>query len=233
VLKEIQELLRAGDSFTAIEHIQREGTPSEIAARYQTLVKDLYWKAHDLAAVVVIGRAGIFYCLGQLLTAEVPGEPAQKIGDAAKEMAFNLASFCWPGWEEPGINPSDEELAFGRDCARLNLRLAIQLKRPPRGVSMAHWLIGAHALAARDFDLAAKEFERAQEVLPPTDPAANEMEPCNLGYLAVAQLCKNASDSAAQARFEQIIARLRNQQDEAAQEYLSQLIRARRIFVGS
>jgi hypothetical protein len=233
VVKEIQEFLRTGDSFAAMELIQRHGTSSEIATRYRTLVGDLYWKAHDLAAVVLIGRAGILYCLGQLLNAQIPGDTAEKIGDAAKEMAFNLASFCWPGWEEPGINPSDEELAFGRDCARLNLRLAIQLKRPPRGVSMAHWLIGAHALAARDFDSAAKQFERAQEVLPPTDPAAKEMEPCNLGYLAVAQLCKNASDSAAQARFEQITARLRTQQDEAAQEYLSQLVRARRVFVGN
>jgi len=230
---EIQELLATQDSFAAIEHIQRDGTPCEIAGRYESLVLDLYWKAHDLAAMVIVSRAGILYCLGQLLVAGHSAETIEKLEHAAKGIAYNAGSFTWPGWEEPGIHPTAEQLAYGRDCARLNLRLAIELKRPAKGLSKAHWLIGAHALVTRDSELAEKEFQLAQDVLPPSDPAAKEMEPCNLGYLAVARLCRNASDADALARFDEITRRLAAQKDEESQDYLSQLLRARRLFVSA
>jgi len=228
---EIQELLRGGDSFAAIEHIQRHGAPPEVAARYESLVLDLYWKARDLAAVTVVGRAGILYCLGQRAVAGIAPEISAKLGQAAKGLAYNLGSFTWPGWEEPGISPTSDDVAVGRDCAKLNLRLGIELKKPPLGVSKAHWLIGAHALASRDFELAEKEFQLAQDVLPASDKAAQELEPCNLGYFAVARLARNPADSAAQARFAEITARLGERDDDDSREYLTQLVRARRLFV--
>jgi len=231
LVQEIQELLRTTDSFAAMEHIQRDGTPLEIAARYDSLVRDFYWKAHDLPGLVVVSRAGIMYCLGQLLVAGHSSDTVEKLGHAAKGTAYNAGSFIWPGWEEPGINPTPEHLAYGRDCAQLNLRLAIEFNRPPKGLSKAHWLIGAHALVTRDFDLAEKEFQLAQDVLPATDAATKEMEACNMGYLAVARLCRNASDAAAQARFEEITTQLGAQKDEESQDYLSQLLRARRRFM--
>jgi len=230
-VNEIQELLRVGDSFAAMEHIQRQGTPLEVAARYQSLVSNLYWKAHDLPAVVVIGRAGIIYCLGQSMAAGVSCESVEKLRSVAKGLAYDVGSFTWPGWEEPGINPTPEELAVGRDCARLNLRLAIELKKPPDRLSMAHWLIGAHALVSRDFELAEKEFQRAQDVLPTSDAAAMAMVFSNMGYLAVTRLCRNPSDSVAQARFDEIIAQLSAQKNKDADAYLSQLLSARRLFV--
>jgi hypothetical protein len=233
LVHEIQELLRTTDSFAAMEYIQRDGTPLEIAARYDSLVRDFYWKAHDLPGLVVVSRAGIMYCLGQLLVVGHSSDTVEKLGHTAKGMAYNVGSFTWPGWEEPGINPTLEHLAYGRDCARLNLRLAIELNRPPKGLSKAHWLIGAHALVTRDFELAEKEFQLAQDVLPASDPAAKEMEPCNMGYLAVARLCWNQSDAAARSCFEQITARLTAQNDEESQDYLSQLLRARRLFVAT
>jgi hypothetical protein len=225
---EVQALLRDGDSFAVFELIQRQGTPIEIADRYQSLIKDLYWKAHDLPAVVIIGRAGIMYCLSQSSAAEVSSESVEKLRSAAKALAYNAGSFIWPGWEEPGISPRPEDLAFARDCAQLNLRLAVELGKPPTAVSAAHWLIGAHALAARDFELAEREFQRAQDVLPIGDETEKAM---NGGYLAVARLAKNASDASAQAGFEHIASMLRAHEDKEAQGYLSQLLSARRLFV--
>lgn len=224
-MTEIRDLLRAGDSFAAIEHIQRHGNPLEIAARYQALVPELYWKARDLPAVVAIGRAGILYCLGQSLTAGASPEDVEKLRSIAKELAYNVASFTWPGWEEPGIYPTPDEIALGRDCAKLNLRLAIELKKPPERVSMAHWLIGAHALAADDHETAEKEFQLALDVSPATDAAIN------MGYLAIARLCRNPSDAAARTSFDGIIAQLKSRTDEDAKDYLAQLLTARRHFV--
>ena len=230
-LIEIRDLLRNDDSFAAVEHIQRQGAPLDIAARYGSLVMDLYWKVHDLPAVVTLGRAGILYCLGQALMPEMPAEMAGKLRSGAKAMAYNVSSFVWPGWEEPGIDPKGADLAFGADCARLNLRLAIELKKPPSALSKAHWLVGAHALCSRDFAAAASEFQRAQDVLPAADTAFAELEPCNLGYLAVARLCQAPTDTAASGAFEQITSKLAADKSDDAQVYLTQLLAARRLFV--
>jgi hypothetical protein len=228
---EIQELFRTGDSYAAIEHIQRHGSPLEIAARYESLVSNLYWNAHDLPAVVTIGRAGILYCLGQSLAADASSESAEKLRSVAKGLAYDIGSFTWPGWEEPGITPTPADLAVGRDCAQLNLRLAIELNKPPARLSMAHWLVGAHALAARDFELAEKEFQLAQDVLPQTDAAANAVKDCNAGYMALARLCKNPADAVAPAQFDEVIARLGTREGDDAKSYLTQLLSARRLFV--
>jgi hypothetical protein len=230
-MNDIRELLRTTDTFAAIEHVQRDGTPLEIAARYQSLVGDLYWKAHDLPAVVAIGHGGINYCLSQSLVAGTPAEATQKLRSTAKALAYNIGSFTWPGWEEPGIHPGPADLAAGRDCAKLNLRLAVELAKPPDRVSMAHWLVGAHALAAADFDNAVAEFRTAQDVLPATDPACQRLEPCNMGYLSIAQLCKNPDDSEASARLDEVVGRLKARSDEDASEYLKQLETARRCFM--
>jgi hypothetical protein len=232
---EIRGLIHQVDSFAAIERIQRAGTPAEIAARYAALVSELYWKAHDLPAVVAIGRAGIIYCLNESAAPGLAADAIDSLRTTAKGLAYDLGSFTWPGWEEPGISPTADDLALGRDCAKLNLRLALELKKPPARLSMAHWLIGAHALAAGDFECAEQQFQTAQQVLPNTDPAAKELEPCNLGYLAIARLGKNSPDSAehaaAEADFQQITGQLAARKDEDAEVYLSQLLSARRLFV--
>jgi len=232
MINHIQELLRNGDSFAAIEHIQRQGASLEVATQYDALVRDLYWKAHDLPAVVTIGRAGILYCLGQAIVADGLSDDAKKLRSFAKGMAYNVSSFIWPGWEEPGIDPTPDDLQLGRDCAALNLRLAIELNRPPKAMSMAYWLVGAHALTSGDFDRAEKEFERAHQVLTEPDEIKS-LEPCNLGYLAVARLCKTPSDPDAQAQFDKITADLAARTDEDAKVYLPQLLSARRLYVRS
>jgi hypothetical protein len=225
---EVRQLLRSGDSFAAIERIHRTASPMEIAGRYRSLVSDLYWKAHDLPAVVLVGRAGILHCLGRSLAESSPLEPADALRSLAKGLAYDIGSFTWPGWEEPGINPTPEELAFGRDCARLNLRLAIELKKPPDRLSMAHWLLGAHALAAGDADEALGAFETARDVLPATDAASEAMALLNFGYITVARLRKGAAGAG--KSFDQTISRLEARNDDDARQYIAQLKAARRLY---
>lgn len=227
---EIQTILQTGDSYAAVEHIQRDGTPLKIAARYQSLVLDLYWKAHDLPAVITIGRAGILHCLSQSLAADIPPDSKDNLRSTAKAIAFNLGSFTWPGWEEPGIAPAPSDLAIGRDCALLNLRLALELKKPPKALSNAHWLIGVHALASGDFELAEKEFELALEVLPAGDESTNALETLNLGFLAVAQICSNPSNPDTVSRLAKILASLRQQNNDDAKTYASQLEASLKLF---
>jgi hypothetical protein len=227
VMDEIRSILAAGDSFAVIEQIQRAGTPTEIAATYQSLLSKLYWKAHDLPAVVAVGRAGILYCLGQSLVEGASPESIDQFRSIAKGLAYDVGSFTWPGWEEPGINPTSADLSFGMECARLNLRLAIELKKPPDRLSMAHWLVGAHALAARDSELALQQFRLAVGVL----PGDSGMTTLNAGYLAIARLCKNCDDLSARQSLEEILNHLHADSSEDARTFRSQIVSAQRLFV--
>jgi hypothetical protein len=230
---EIHQLLSANNSFAAIEHIQSHGTPIEIATRYATLVTDFYWKAHDLPAVVTLGRAGIYFCLGHSHTAGLSVESVDKFRSAAKGLAYNVGSFTWPGWDEPGIHPDPVQIAFGAECAALNLRLALELRKPISRVSFAHWLVAAHALATGDLDQAEREFELAHKILPETGATEKSLQQMNRGYLAIARLCRNPSDADLAATFADIISRLNSQSDEDAKQYAAQLLKAQRFFTQS
>ena len=230
-MEQVQNLLKAGDSFAAVEYIQRDGSPAEIAGRYHSLVKDLYWKSHDLAALITIGRAGILYCLSQSHVTGLPPDAIDKLRSHAKAIAYDIGSFSWPGWEEPGINPGPAELATGNDCALLNLRLAIELKKPADRLSAAYWLAGAHDLSSGNFDSAEKHFQTAAEMLPVATAESRTHQLLNHGYMALAQCCRDRTNEKASAHFEEIISQLNAQVDNDAKAFASQLVTAGRVFV--
>src|SRR4051794_17432075 len=94
---------------------------------------DAYWKAKDLNGAVALLIDGI--ACGQAAAKANPAEATQILG-TVKAMAFNLASFTWPGWDEQGITITPEQLAAGRQAAELNYQLALELNRPPDKVAM-------------------------------------------------------------------------------------------------
>jgi hypothetical protein len=149
---------RAADFFDLVEKINQTGPPEAVAAAYHTALRDRYWKLHDLPGVIERGRAGILYCLAHSLRSQ------------AKAMAFDVGSFTWPGWEEAGIEPTVDDLSFGRQCAALNLKLAIELNKPPDKVASAHWLVGAHALTAGDSIAAVGAFQAGMPLLTTGSP---------------------------------------------------------------
>jgi tetratricopeptide (TPR) repeat protein len=159
--QEIRTLANTADTYAAIEAIANSGDSLSVAKQYLTLVTELYWKAKDLTHVMALGAAGITFGLTRAV-AESDTDTAEQLRGTAKAIAYNLGSFCWPGWAEPRIDVGQKECAFGYDAARCNLRLAIELKRPPKAMSNAHWLVGAHELARRDFDRAIESFEKAK-----------------------------------------------------------------------
>lgn len=161
IVARLQELLRTGDSFAAAEHLEREGDARTVGKRYFGVMNALYWKKHDLPAVVTVARPGIHYCLSRARDA---GEAeAADLRGIAKSMAYDLASFTWIGWDEPGIRITAADEAAGLDAARLNLRLAVELKRGPEPMMNAHWVLGAQQLAHGQFQEATASFERAAE----------------------------------------------------------------------
>jgi len=194
--------------------------PRERIAAYDAAVRQAYWERKDVAAVRALARAGIERALA-LADDAADLVDAEQFRGTAKTIAYNLASFTWPGWAEPAVTLAAADVADGRDTARLNLRLAILLGRSDKTLADAWWLIGAHALAERDLPAAAEAFVEARAFAERAD------EPMRVvmldGYAALVALL---ADPAAAGRFDAVVATLR---DEGS-AYAEQLVTARRVL---
>jgi hypothetical protein len=168
--------LDEADTFAAIEFLNQQPKPLAVAAAYNDLVKELYWRRKNVASVVAISRAGIQYCSDQAeMAAASDMEKSYTLRSAAKQLAFNLASYTWPGWNEPDIKLQPLQVETGLDAARQNLRLALELDKGDLPLSRAYWMLGGHLLAARALADAEANFRWAAMYAVRADAPADEM----------------------------------------------------------
>ncbi len=224
MVEQVMELLDAGQPTAAIDAIQANGSPAEVGKRYEQLVLDIYWKKKNLSAVVRIAQAGLDYCLRR--SRETPDEHAAALRDSAKKMAYNFASFCWPGWDEPGIAIDQDQVRIGAETAKLNLQLARELKRPPKGMSMAHWMLGGYALALKNYSEAADEFTTAISF--DQQAADRESELFNEANRALSRI--GQGNSAAESDWARLLENLEAMNTDDSKEYLRQLRMVRNAF---
>lgn len=123
-------------------------------------VMNAYWKDKDVAACKRIAKAAIEWGLEKADTLDSAERKSEILG-VVKPIAFNLASFLWTGWDEPGITIDSRDHAIGEEAALLNLRLAVELQRDAVAQCRAHWLVGAFRLTARDYAAARETFAHA------------------------------------------------------------------------
>src|SRR5689334_21284785 len=109
LLERALELLDGNDAFAAIEFLCAQTDPRAAMDAFAQLVMDLYWKRKDLPRAIALGRAGVQFALAQ-------GDASLR--PAGKAIAYNIASFAWPGWDEPGIMISPTDAALAMDAAR-------------------------------------------------------------------------------------------------------------------
>lgn len=215
------ESISPSEALALIERLEREPPLVSVEA-FDEAVRHWYWERKNVAAVRTIARAGIRRATMLADDAADPDE-ATRLRGTAKTIAYNLASFTWPGWDESGVTLTTADVADGRDAARLNLRLAILLGRPDKSLADAWWLIGAHALAVRNAAEAAEAFAEARAF------AELAGEPGRIAMLdGYAALADSLGDGAPTDRFEEAIATLRGLADGAS--YVEQLETARRVF---
>lgn len=156
------DLLSQADTFALIEFLDQQEDRLEVAATYDELVRHLYWKEKNVPDMVALARAGIQYCLAAgTAVADEDVEQTLQLRSRAKTIAYNLASYTWSGWDEPGINLDETGRRFGLEAAHMNLRLALELDKGDMRISRAHWMIGAQLLAAGDRVLARESFQLA------------------------------------------------------------------------
>lgn len=229
MLDKVYSLLESGDSFQAIEAIESSGDTKDIVNTYSALVGDIYGKRHDVTRMLIIGRAGISYTLAAAdRIASDDAEQAEKLKGAAKAMSFNVSANAWPGWEDEGITINRSDSIAGLDLARLNLRLAGELKRDDQIVGNAHWLVGAHHLALKVYDKAIKEF--SQSVKLSQAAKAADQEHMARGYVGIAKLAADKSNTDGKTELATAMEALREIGSDDAKFFATQLESVSKLF---
>jgi hypothetical protein len=226
LLPQVIDLLAGSDHYAAIELLNRQ--PSAMAAQaYEKLQSHLYWKQKNLPAMVMLSQAGIQHCLAES-TRTTDAGAARDLRGIAKRLAFNLASFTWPGWDEPGISITRSDLAAGLQAARLNVRLADELDRPPKARANALWTLGAQQLAACDYPSAIGTFNHAATRLtPPEDSTMIRMLD---GYSLMARLLAEPADASVRTLFDTAVEALAGDASDDGKEFARQLPVALALF---
>jgi len=223
--EEVLELLLTDDGSHIAEAIEKVGSPAEIGRQYESLVHDLYWKARKMPAVIKVANTALMYCLTRARKSTDRAQ-ADALFHSAKAIACNLAWFCWPGWNEPGIAVGYGDIRAGGDAARLNLRLTQQLQLPPLDLSMGWWLLGAYSLARRQFRQADGEFLQAADFALQAEDRARIL--MNRGYRAMAQI--GLEEPKAKADFDHAIEELEALNSDDSRQFTRQLRVARTVF---
>jgi len=227
MLEKVCHLLDTTDSFAAMDLIESEGDPAEVAGAYSNLVRDLFGKKRDIPGMIMIGNAGIRYCLNQAQQADEP-ELQSKLKGLAKTMAYNLSANAWPGWDD-GVSITRSDSLAALDAARLNLRLAKELDRDASVLGNAHWLVGAQHLALKQPQKAIQAFEKATQSFHQAEQPAYEA--MAQGYIAIAQLTTSDDKEPSQASLAAAIKKLESMNTDDSNFFASQLATVAKLFV--
>jgi hypothetical protein len=153
------ERAEAGGAFAAIAELALIDDAVTGAEAHREAMKTAYWEQKDLTLAVALAYAGTSRMLS--MAGHLDDDAAYAARSEAKAMMYDLASFSWPGWDEPGIDISPTDAAAGLSAARSNLAMALELEKPDLAVSRAHWMLGAHLLTAGAHGAARDAFDQA------------------------------------------------------------------------
>jgi hypothetical protein len=194
---EARRLAAEQDSFAAIAWLAAQPDPLAVAKTFSQLMLDLYWQEKNLPLSLAFGRAGAQFALAAAAAVEAH-DPAQaaELRGLAKALTYNLASFTWPGWNEPGIVTTASDVALGLDAARANLRFALELQKGDLPLSRAYWMLGAQQLASGQ--LAALESFQTAARFAAAAGNPSETELCH-GFATITQIVAASGDPARQA----------------------------------
>ncbi len=155
-------LLAEQDSRAAIEFLVNQEDQRLVVEVCDALMRHCYWDQKDLGGSLLFGRTGVQQALSLATDLDVDNRAAaDSLRTSARVLLYNIASFSWPGWAEPGIEISATLAEEGLAASRSNLKLARDLEKDPLPISRAWWMLGAHLLTAREYWQAADAFEQA------------------------------------------------------------------------
>jgi hypothetical protein len=123
----------------------RATSPDAFLAAVRQVRQTLYWEKKDLASYVVVTTHLLDTALAN---AKGSSEGAQFFAARSLGLSYDLASFTWAGWDEPGITVTPALQDTGLEAARLNFEVAYQDMGSENARKAAHFILGAQLLAA-------------------------------------------------------------------------------------
>ncbi|MBD0330566.1 MAG: hypothetical protein ICV64_10755 [Thermoleophilia bacterium] len=222
VAVDVLERLRAGDEAAAWAAIDAAAAAADEvavpgpAAGFREVGRTLYWSHRALPEYVRLQQE-------QVRRYEEAGGPVTRLAG----VLYDLAAFTWPGWGDD-VRPEAERAGREAACRCAELRADPRYADAdfPLTAAMAHWVVGAHALAARELDEARAAFERARD----RTCAAGADDALDRGYLALADVLARPRDPHAERAFEAVVAELTDRGGEEPDFLRDQLVTARRVF---
>jgi hypothetical protein len=173
--------------------------PIEIAKRYHSLAKDRYWKHKDLAGAITLFDEGIGFANSEMAHC-LDLAKIKEMNGVCKAMHYDVASFCWPGWNESGIAIGPGEVLRGERAAHKNLELAFELGRTGAPLADAHWMLGAYNLCFGRLEKALEMFGEFERIAVAAEDEGRAL--LASGYLALTQVLQG--DQSAKARLSAI-----------------------------
>ncbi len=221
------DYIRNVDTFAAINYLCKQDDPFSIMSTFNDVVGHLYWEDKDLAGVVAMGRAGIQYGLAASAEAEsINPEAAKELCSKVRALAFNVASYTWPGWEEAGVEPNSTDVALGYDAAKAAVRLVEEMEAEPIMFTRAFWMLGAHQLAAGKSARAEQSFSLSARYADESSSKSENLLARAFSVLAKAQSVPTAANLAKE--MEGIKAGLAGEENGA--EFVNLVDKAARVF---
>lgn len=218
------------DIFQACALLEVGDRPSDIAEDYALLVGEVYRQQRHIPRMLAFGQAGLSFCLREARRLrDTQPQRAAALSLQAQTIAYNLATNTWPGWNEPGVTLTTTDLAFGREAARLNLRLAQELARDAETQGQAHWLLGAHDLARQAWADAEQAFRQAEQQF--AQAHKHELVLLARGYRALALRGQPAQRATGNALWQKTLQELTASSQPAAAVYADQVRTAERLFL--
>lgn len=168
---------------------------------------------------VPVARLQLLHVLQRLETSDLPESKLIERKKFARGIAFNIASFTWPGWDDtPNITPELEQL--GEDAAALGLQIAEEIDDVTPNIL---WINGVHALNAGNFDRAKKFFVRANSI------ARNDLgEDMHNAWIRCTEFLEYPT-SETETAFQQALDKLSNHQEDGT-FFRSQIETAVEVF---
>ena len=213
------DLIKAGKLEEAVASLRRPERPLDALGATNILIRHYYWKEKNLPVVVELAESAIAF--GRAVAeALADAEQKARILGSVKAIAYNLASFTWPGWGEDGMVITPDQRQRGRHAADLNLRLAQQLEKDPQAISAAFWMVGAHQLTDQRAEAAVASFKRARDYSEKAGDLAGKA--LNDGFIGIAlALCGRTTEGLKVARM--AVAALKSLGGEDATFYAEQV----------
>lgn len=223
-------VFRESDSVAAVAPLTDHPNPLLAAQTFGLVMRQLYWKEKNLPATLAFGRAGVQHGLSAAarLAATDPAQAGQ-LRSIAKGLCYDLASFTWPGWDEPGVVPTPADIAVGLDAAKANLRLARELEKGDLPLSRAHWMLGAQLLASREPAAAQASFQSAALHARKAGVEAEGL--LSDGFCQLSRLLAGDDPAPRRQLLSEIIAKLKPLPD--GEFFASQITTAEKVFGGS